>query len=139
MSTTVSDFSEVQALINSYFNAMDRRDFPAALDCLTEDVDWRVSANRSGRDEVAATLRDFPGNFVSRHLVSNLEIAGGTEIEAFFVVQTFVHFLNDGDATPYPISPPSALTDVEATVVRTDDGPRIKRIAVSTIMRNPPQ
>jgi len=95
------EFAETQLQINRYFNALDRRDYPTLLDCLTDDVYWRVSSERAGRDDVALAMEERPANAVVRHLATNLDVSiVEGEIDVFFLLITFAYFTKDGDTVP---------------------------------------
>ena len=134
----IQSFTEVQLMLNRYFNALDSRDYPTLLDCLTDDVDWKVSSVRSGRADVAQAMEERPANAVVRHLVTNLDLrAEGDELSAFFLLSTFVHFTVEGDALPYPIAPPVIVADMRAKIVSTPDGPKMRQLLASIIFKKP--
>ena len=130
------DYPAVQQLIYGYWNAMDRRDYPAVLDCLTDDVEWRASSSCEGRAAVAKALEQRPANLVVRHFISNLVVEGGDDRrEAFFLIAAFARVVDDGDVAPYPTDAPQVIGDVRATVVATPHGPKIAKLAASVIFR----
>lgn len=133
-----SRYADVQQLISQYFHGLDNRDFPAMLNCLTEDVDWRVSSVRSGRDDVAKAMEERPTDFEVRHLITNLFIdTNESSINAKFLITTFAHFLKEGDEVPFPMTPPLILADVATEIVETDQGLKFKSFIASILFKNP--
>ncbi|KXU29421.1 hypothetical protein A0J57_18595 [Sphingobium sp. 22B] len=136
MERTMTDHGAAQQLILRYWNALDRRDYPAMLDLLTEDVEWKVSAMCEGRAAVAAELEKRPSNMVVRHIISNIVVDDAPEgQEVFFLLTAFGRLTEDGDKPPYPLELPQILGDIRATVVERDGQLRISRIAASPVFR----
>jgi hypothetical protein len=131
---------DVQQLIFKYWNALDRRDYPKLLSLLTDDVDWRLSSNRSGRQAVAEALDERAPNLVVRHLIDNLVVEDSEDgYEAVFVLTAFAHFAGPAEAGPYPTAPPGVLCDITASVASTPEGLRIRRMVSSDVFRTPPK
>lgn len=131
------DFGEVQQLINEYFNALDRRDYELLVNCLAEDVDWRLRGDRSGRDQVIEALSDRPENFDVRHFVTNLQITGS---RAFFILTVLGYFRGDEENAPYVLDGSDRvhgpmIADINITLVRTAEGIKIKQMLSSLIFR----
>jgi ketosteroid isomerase-like protein len=130
------DFYGAQQLINGYFNALDRRDYDAVLDLLTDDVDWRLNGSRSGRAEVAQALSARPENFAVRHFVSNLEVTGG---DVFFLLMVIGYFTGDEETAPYSLGTKEThgpiIGDMQAQLVQTADGLKISQLTSDVVFK----
>ncbi|GEM_PF-2620376 len=130
------DYDAVQKVIYGYWNALDRRDYPVMLDLLTEDVEWRAGAACDGRAAVAKALEQRPTKLVVRHFISNLAMEDGDDArEVFFLLAAFGRIARDGEASPYPSGVPHVIADVRATIVSTQDGPKIAKMHASVVIR----
>ncbi len=135
MAMQAAQFSAAEELIVRYWRALDRSDYPAVLDCLAEDVDWRVSEPCRGRAEVAAVLQRRPLARVTRHVVTNMLIeprSGGCA--ASYVLMAFAH-QSEGEDRPHPISCPSILADMDVEMESVGADWRMTKMAADVIFR----
>lgn len=134
----MAEFVEIEQLINRYFNALDRRDHAALLDCLTEDVDWRMRGDRIGRAQVAQALAERPDNFMVRHLITNLEIR---DASAFFLLVVIGVFSEQRQTAPYSLVPPNhvhgpVIADCNAQFRDTSEGLKMSRLTGSVVFNS---
>lgn len=128
--------SEVGQVVHRYWNAIDRSDYPTVLELLSEEVDWRVSSNRSGRAEVAQALAQRPADRIVRHLITNLSVnAARGECEAFFLITAFAAKVQSGDTGARHVSGPAVIADVSASFTRIDGALKISRLVTTRVFQ----
>lgn len=116
---------DIEAVVVGFCMALDRSDYDAVLDFVTDDIEWvRPSGTVCGRAEVRQALEARPKSRITRHLVTNIGLvpnsAGMVTARSDLIIfeKTF-----DGEIRlPAAASGPSMVLGVEDVLVREANG-----------------
>lgn len=126
-----------------FYQALDRSDYPACLDCFAPDGSWmRLGKDHVGHEAVARVLEERPAALMVRHLLTNLVArpgADGTaEVSAYVTVHT--HKFESGTVTPPgPVKQPIGIYAIQAVMTPAEADPawRISRLTMAAQFYTP--
>jgi hypothetical protein len=128
----------IQVLVNTLWNALDRRDYEAVAECFHPQGRWFRGTWCEGRAQIRASLLRRPDNLVVRHLITNLEV---TEHEAeyriFLFATAIAKYIGAEEQPPYALERPSLVAEMTGKVRFEQSTPLIHELTARSIFRDP--
>lgn len=132
------DIVAVQDLLHRFWGALDDRDYDVLVAQMTPDCEWQRAGHlHHGRDEVLTAMRARPINLAIRHVITNLRVdAVDNGLRARGLLTAYMHNFADGEAGPYPGSPPAFVADTTAFCVKGNGGYLIDKLTAALVFRS---
>ncbi len=124
-------------LLTHYYNLIDRQEFDAAVALFTPDIVWSMDGEDfRGRDGNLSALHGLLDDMLIRHVISNIVVTviDETHAEAVTYLVIYCHpktALAEGKLQSVEAN---RFSEVANELVRTDEGWRIARREIKTVM-----
>lgn len=122
-------FHDVEQAVLRFWYALDRRDYGALLNGVTEDCLWLRDRWIQGQWAISAALAQRPASLSIRHLVSNMIFdATHNGVSVQYILTAFSANTPAEASAPLPTSAPTLIADVAMSCALVDGRWLISRI-----------
>lgn len=138
MPTHIADRPSVETFWVDFWGAMDRADYDAIVEALTEDCRWLRADWCEGRTAIRTSLEQRPALLFTRHLVSNLALIPDSRGYACrYTLVIFGAQRSSIDASPPFVTTGPRVAEYHAKIIRSGDRWKISEIRPELLFERP--